>query len=175
MSSKTVFRGRIIELSLDQVTLPNGAAAEFEIVHHPGGAAVVALDGERRVCLLRQYRHAFGDWLWELPAGKLDHREPPLECARRELEEEAGRQARDWRPLGRIISSPGVFTEVVHLFLARDLVPVAARTEAHEVLEVHWIDWDTGLSMARRGDILDAKTLVGLYRARELLSAADSA
>lgn len=171
MSSEIVFKGRIIQLSLDRITLPNGEAAEFEIIHHPGGAAVVALDAEHRVCLLRQYRHAIGDWLWELPAGKLDNREPPLDCARRELEEEAGRQAGDWRSLGRIISSPGVFTEVVHLFLARDLAPVPVRPEAHEVLEVHWIGWSEVLAMAQRGDIVDAKTLAGLWRAREQLSA----
>ncbi|MEW6330367.1 MAG: NUDIX hydrolase, partial [Pseudomonadota bacterium] len=116
-----VYRGKIIELFLEQVTLPNGATTEFEIVRHPGGAAVVALDAENRVCLLRQYRHAAGGWLWELPAGKLDAGEPPLAAAQRELQEEAGMQAGRWEPLGKIVSSPGVFTEVVYLFLAREL------------------------------------------------------
>jgi ADP-ribose pyrophosphatase len=171
MTSKDIFSGRIIRLTLDRVRLPNGTTAEFEIVHHPGGAAVVALDADRRVCLLRQYRHALGDWLWELPAGKLDHREPPLDCARRELEEEAGRRAGDWLPLGRIVSSPGVFTEVIHLFLARDLETVPVRAEAHEVFEAHWIDSREAAAMAVRGDIEDAKSVIGLLRAQAWLDA----
>lgn len=164
--SKTViYRGKIIELCLENVTLPNGALAEFEIVHHPGGAAIVALDRENQVCLLRQYRHATGGWLWELPAGKLDPGEPPLSTAQRELEEEAGLRAARWESLGKIISSPGVFTEVVHLFLARALSSVPANTEAHEVLEVHWVPFAEALARAREGEITDAKTLAGLFRA----------
>lgn len=164
---QAIYAGRIIRLTLDTVTLPNGASAELEIVHHPGGAAVVALDADNRVCLLRQYRHAAGGWLWELPAGKLDGGEAPLLCAQRELEEEAGRQARDWQALGKIVSSPGVFTEVIHLFLARALTAVAAHAEEHEVIEVHWFAWDEALRMARVGEIEDAKTLAGLLRALE--------
>jgi ADP-ribose pyrophosphatase len=163
---RTIFEGRIIRLTLDTVLLPNGATAELEIVHHPGGAAVVALDAEGRVCLLRQYRHAAGGWLWELPAGKLDGGEAPLLCAQRELEEEAGRQAADWQSLGKIVSSPGVFTEVVHLFLARALTVVPVRAEEHEVIEVHWRPWAEVLRMAQDGEIADAKTLAGLLRAQ---------
>jgi len=160
-----VFQGRVIRLNVETVTLPNGEIAELEIIHHPGGAAVVALDGSNRLCLLRQFRHAVGGWLWELPAGKLDGGEAPIACAQRELQEEAGCTAREWQPLGRIISSPGVFTEVVHLFLARGLEAVASAAEAHEVFEVHWIDWRDALAMVERGEIEDAKTLVGLMRA----------
>jgi ADP-ribose pyrophosphatase len=162
-----VYRGKIIELFLEQVTLPNGASAEFEIVRHPGGAAVVALDAENRVCLLRQYRHAAGGWLWELPAGKLDAGEPPLAAAQRELQEEAGVQAGRWEPLGKIVSSPGVFTEVVHLFLARELRATLAGAEPHEVFEVHWVPCAQALVQARSGEITDAKTVAGLFRARE--------
>jgi ADP-ribose pyrophosphatase len=171
MNDKTreVFRGRVVRLNLETVTLPNGEVAELEIVHHPGGAAVVALDAERRLCLLRQFRHAAGGWLWELPAGKLDGGEAPLACARRELQEEAGLEARDWHALGRMMSSPGVFTEVIHLFLARGLVPVPAAAEAHEVFEVHWIDWREALRMAQAGEIEDGKTLAGLLRAGPLI------
>lgn len=164
--SKTViYRGKIIDFFLERVTLPNGAMAELEIVRHPGGAAVVALDSENRVCLLRQYRHAAGGWLWELPAGKLDPGEPPLVTAQRELQEEAGLRAARWEPLGKIISSPGVFTEVVHLFLARDLRGTPANAEAHEVFEVHWVPFAEALMQARAGEITDAKTLAGLFRA----------
>src|SRR3989304_680585 len=93
---RMIFKGRIIRLTLDTVQLPNGATAGLEIVHHPGGAAVVALDAAGRVCLLRQYRHAAGGWMWELPAGKLDGGEPPLTTAQRELQEEAGLHAAHW-------------------------------------------------------------------------------
>jgi ADP-ribose pyrophosphatase len=164
-----VYRGKIIDFFLEQVTLPNGAMAELEIVRHPGGAAAVAIDAENRVCLLRQYRHAAGGWLWELPAGKLDPGEPPLTAAQRELQEEAGLHASRWETLGKIISSPGVFTEVVHLFLARDLSRVPANAEAHEVFEVHWVPFAEALVQARTGAIMDAKTLAGLFRAERLV------
>ena len=171
MSERTVFTGKIIRLATETVRLPNGATAEFEIVHHPGGAAIVALDSDGRVCLLRQYRHALHAWLWELPAGKLDGGEPPLACAQRELVEEAGREARRWDALGRIVSSPGIFTEVIYLYLARDLVPVPTQAEEHEVFEVHWLAWPEALAMAGRGEIEDAKTLAGLLRTQALLDA----
>ena len=99
-SIRNVFQGRVLTLNLERVRLPNGRVAELEIAHHPGGAAVVAVDADGRVCLLRQYRHAAGGWLTELPAGKLDGGEPPLACARRELGEEAGFIARRWDKLG---------------------------------------------------------------------------
>jgi 8-oxo-dGTP pyrophosphatase MutT (NUDIX family) len=160
-----VFTGRVIELNVERVELPNGSVAELEIIRHPGGAAVVALDTDDRICLLRQFRHAVGSWVWELPAGKIDNREPPLETARRELEEEAGMAAASWRPLGDYLSSPGVFTEVVHLFLATQLTPLPARPEEHEVFEVHWLPFTDVLRMADSGELRDGKSLVGVYRA----------
>jgi len=154
-SSRTVFEGRIVRLALEQVTLPNGAQAEFEIVHHPGGAGVVAIDADP----------AMADWLWEIPAGKLDPGESPLATATRELQEEAGVRAQDWQTLGKVVSSPGVFTEVVHLFLARTLTQVGASAEAHEAFEVHWLPFDEAVSHARDGRYEDGKTVIGLLRA----------
>lgn len=165
---KLIYEGKIVRLTLETVLLPNGATADLEIVQHPGGAAVVAIDAENRVCLLRQYRHAIGGWLWELPAGKLDNGEAPLLCAQRELEEEAGMHAADWQSLGKIISSPGVFTEMVHLYLALALTTVPTRTEDHEVIEVHWLPWAEAMRMAQAGEIEDAKTLAGLLRAQAM-------
>ncbi len=160
-----VFTGRVIEVNIERVDLPNGATAGLEIVHHPGGAAIVAIDEARRVCLLRQYRYAAGGWIWELPAGKIDHGEPPAATARRELEEEAGVRAGAWRSLGDYLSSPGILTEVVHLYLATQLSPVEQRPEEHEVFEVHWIDFDTVLAQARSGELRDGKSLAGIFRA----------
>src|SRR5579862_1541331 len=112
------FRGRVVTVTTDHVVLPNGHHAELEVVRHPGGAVVAAVDGENRVCLLRQYRYVADGWLWELPAGKLEPHEAPLLTAQRELTEEAGVRAAHWESLGLTLSSPGVFAERLHLFLA---------------------------------------------------------
>ena len=162
---ETKFQGRVVRMNVERVELPNGSVADLDIVHHPGGAAVVALDTQRRVCLLRQFRHAAQGWVWELPAGKIDNREPPLQTAQRELEEEAGITAGSWQPLGDTLSSPGVFTEVVHLYLATQLTPRPPRPEEHEVFEVHWLPFTDVLRMADSGELRDGKSCVGVYRA----------
>lgn len=163
------YRGRIITLTVDEVILPNGHAATLEVVHHPGGAAVVAMDAGDRVCLLRQYRYVADGWLWELPAGKLEPAEPPLATAQRELVEEAGVGARQWRSLGSYLSSPGIFTEELQLFLATDITPAAAAHERAEVIEVHWIGFDQACEWSQTGEIRDGKTIVGLARARYVM------
>lgn len=164
----TYFRGRVITVTVDEVILPNGHREQLELVHHPGGAAVVAIDAQDRVCLLRQYRHAAGGWIWELPAGKLEPNEPPLETARRELVEEAGVSAREWLSLGVYLSSPGVFTEVLHLFRASDLLPAASAPEPSEVLEVHWMPFSQACGWAADGTLQDGKTTLGLLRTYHL-------
>jgi 8-oxo-dGTP pyrophosphatase MutT (NUDIX family) len=158
-----------VDLGVEEAVLPGGRRLALEVVRHPGGAAAAALDDRGRVCLLRQYRHAAGGWLWEVPAGKLDPGETPLETARRELEEEAGVRARSWEPLGEVVTAPGFCDEVIHLFLARELAAVPARPEAHEVLEVHWVAFEEALARAAGGEIRDAKTVAALFRAREAL------
>ena len=168
-----VFRGRIVDVGLETVHLPTGQDVQLEIVRHPGGAAAVAIDQDDRVCLLRQYRHAGGGWLWELPAGKLDPGEDPFSTARRELAEEAGVQAEAWLPLGRMLSSPGVFTEVIHLYLGRDLTALPHAHERDEVIEIHWLPFDQALAWCLDGTIADAKTLIGLFRAAATLGCLD--
>ena len=166
---RTVFRGRVITVNVETVRLPNGHVTDLEIIHHPGGAAIVALDDIGRVCLVRQFRHAAGGWIWELPAGKLEPQEPALETAKRELMEEAGNSAQSWVSLGPYVSSPGVFTEIVHLYLARGLECVNMSHEPGEVIEVHWIDLEQACARALDGDINDGKTALGLLRARSVL------
>jgi ADP-ribose pyrophosphatase len=167
---RAIFRGRVICVNVETVRLPNGHVADLEIIHHPGGAAIAAVDAQRRVCLIRQYRHAVGGWIWELPAGKLEPREPPLDTARRELIEEAGSSAQNWQSLGTYVSSPGVFDEIVHLFLAQELDSVRMAHEAAELIEVHWLDLEEACTRALRGDINDGKTALGLLRARAALA-----
>lgn len=165
---RSIYQGKIVDLGLEAAELPNGEQVELEIVRHPGGAAAVALDAEGRVCLLRQYRHAAGGWLWELPAGKLDPGETPFNTARRELAEEAGVEAEEWTELGAMHSSPGILTEVVHLYLASELRQATQDHEVHEVIEIHWLPIAQVMDWCRDGTITDAKTLIALYRAEAL-------
>ncbi len=175
IKSTTRFEGRIVTVTVDEVQLPNGTRAELEVVHHPGGAVVAAVDRDERVCLLRQYRYVADGWIWELPAGKLEPSEPPLATAQRELAEEAGVRARSWSSLGSYVSSPGVFSEVLHLFLARDLEPTASAPEIHEVLEVHWIPLAEACRRALDGELRDGKTALGLLRAAHQIAAGTTA
>ena len=167
---RTIFRGRVILVNVETVRLPNGHLIDLEIVHHPGGAAVAAVDAKQRVCLIRQFRHAAGGWIWELPAGKLEPAESPLATARRELVEETGSSAQSWQSLGTYVSSPGVFDEIVHLFLARDLDSVKMAHEAAELIEVHWLDLEEACTRALDGEFNDGKTALGLLRARSALA-----
>ncbi len=164
-----LYQGRIIQMGIETITMPNGVSVALEIVRHPGGAAVTALDSSNRVCLLRQYRHAAGGWLWELPAGKLEHGEPAEITAERELAEEAGLQASRWESLGRLIATPGFCDEIIYLFLARDLIEVTARPEKHELFEVHWVPIADALEQVYDGTIYDAKTMLGLTLAAQCL------
>jgi ADP-ribose pyrophosphatase len=163
--STSEFRGRVVHVTVDDVVLPNGHRTQLEVVHHPGGAAAVALDTKMRVCLIRQYRYVADGWLWELPAGKLEPNEAPLLTAQRELAEEAGTRAAQWRSLGSYLSSPGVFTEVIHLFLATDLIQATTSHEAAEVIEVHWLPLEEARRWALDGTIRDGKTALGVLRA----------
>ena len=158
------FQGKIISVETAEVTLPNGTSMQIESVHHPGGAAVVAVDENNQICLLKQYRPVFDAWLWELPAGKIDDHEPPLETARRELTEEAGIVARDWQSLGYMLSSPGVYSEKVYLYAARELQQVDSAVEEHEIFEIHWLDVETVISMIASNEITDAKSVIAILK-----------
>ncbi len=171
LESKTVFTGRIIKLNQEKVCLPDNSVDDLEIIYHPGGAAIVAVNEQNKICLLRQYRHAMRDWVWEIPAGILEKDDvAPIKRAQQELQEESGCTAKQWVKLGEMQSSPGVFTEKVHLFLATELSYGEQSLEQGEVLEVHWFDFAKALQQAQDGEINDAKTCVALFRAAKFIN-----
>jgi ADP-ribose pyrophosphatase len=165
IASQHLHSGRIIEVSTERLLYTNGREYDLDFVRHPGAAAVVAVDSADRVCLVRQYRHGVTDFLWEIPAGKLDPGEAPQDCAVRELAEETGVAAKRWTALGQFLPAPGIFTEVIHLYLARDLVVGPAAPDADEELELQWLPLRDAADRVLRGEWNDGKTALGLWRA----------
>ena len=161
--------GRVIQVSTERLRYSNGREYDNDYVRHPGAAAVVAVDGANRVCVVRQYRHGVDDFLWEIPAGKLDAGEQPAVCAVRELQEETGVTADRWTALGLYIPAPAIFTEVIHLYLARDLQVGPASPDADEELELLWLPLDQAIRHVLEGEWNDGKTALALWRAQHHL------
>ena len=147
------------------MTLPNGATAELEIITHPGAAAVVPMKDETTVVMIRQYRHAVGGFIYEIPAGKLHPGEDPRECAVREVEEEIGYKVGNLEPLLSFFTTPGFTNEVIHIFLGKDLQPGTQDLGADEVLEVLEMPIDKAIALIKEGTIRDGKTIIGLQMA----------
>ncbi len=160
--NKSIFKGRIVDLNLETVTLPNGATVELEVIHHPGAAAVVPMKDDRIVILIRQYRHAVGGYIYEIPAGKLHPGEDPRECANRELEEEIGYRAGTLEPVTSAYTTPGFTDEVIHIYKATQLQKGRQDLGHDEVLEIAEFPLERTIAMIREGVIRDAKTIVGL-------------
>ena len=166
LSSRGVHDGRIVKLSLEEVRLPNGNVVTLELIRHPGAAAVVPVDSDGNVILVRQYRHATGSWLLEVPAGKLDHPgEAPEDCARREVEEETGYRAGRLVPLGWIFTTPGFTNEKIWLYLALELSSSSSNLQADEVLTVESLSLAEAARRAVSGEIVDGKSVCALVRA----------
>ena len=166
IASHHIHQGRIIGVSTERLLYANGREYDLDYVRHPGAAAVVAVDDKQRVCLVRQYRHGITDFLWEVPAGKLDPGEAPHVCAVRELAEETGVSAARWSSLGTFLPAPGIFTEVIHLFLAQDLDVGAAAPDADEDLELQWLPLNAAVDRVLRCEWNDGKTALALWRAQ---------
>lgn len=164
MSNKLLHKGRLIELHQERVDFPQGGHTYFDIVKHPGGAVIAAINEREEICLLKQWRHAIGETIWELPAGCLEPNEPPIETAKRELEEEAGVTAKQWRDLGYISSSPGFSNELLYLFEAREIGAGTLKLDDAEQLEAHWLPIEDAERMVLQGEIIDAKTLAVLFK-----------
>ena len=160
-----VRRGFLVRVTTERVTLPNGQRVDLDIVKHPGAAAIVPFTSDREVLLIRQYRHAAGGTIYEVPAGKLDSGEAPEECAARELEEETGKRAGRIEKLGWIFTTPGFCNEVIHLFAAFDLDSIPSRLEADEIIEVIPTSIDRALELVWSGEINDAKSALALLHA----------
>ena len=167
---KDVFDGRIVKVHVDDVRLPNGQEALREVVDHVDGAAVLAMDEENRVLVVRQYRYVFGRVLAELPAGKLDPGEDPAAGALRELKEETGAEPEIFLPLGKIIPAPGCYGEVLHLFLARGLKFSQQHLDPDEFLHVERVPFNEMVHRCVNGEIDDAKTVAAVLRAKILLN-----
>jgi ADP-ribose pyrophosphatase len=159
-----IHQGKLIALHKERVDFPQGGHTFFDIVKHPGGAVIAAINEQDELCLVKQWRHALGQFIWELPAGCLEVGEPPLETAKRELEEEAGVKAEQWQDLGVISSSPGFSNELLYLFVARGISAGTLKLDDAEQLEAHWKPLSDVRLMARNGEIIDAKTLALLYK-----------
>lgn len=165
LASREVYRGRSFRLDVDRVRLPNGVEMDFEMIHHPGAAAVVPVLPNGDAVLIRQYRYATGGWLLEAPAGKLNPGEAPEHCAVRETEEEVGHKPGRLIPLGWIWSSPGFLDEKIWLFLATDLAETVQAMDHDEVLEIERMPLREAIDKAFRGEIHDTKTACALMRA----------
>ncbi len=167
MGRRKVHQGRVVEVAVDRVRLPNGVEVDLDMVRHPGAAAVLPFVDDDTVLLVRQYRWAAGGWILEVPAGKLDAAgEDPAACAARELAEEAGCRAGRLEPLGFIWTAPGFTDEKIHLFMASDLTPATQELDRDEVLTVVRMPFRQVLALAEAGEIPDAKTQAALFQAR---------
>ncbi len=170
ISTRRAYTGRVISLDVDRVRFPDGSEGELEMVRHPGASAIVPFlsdpaGDDPQLLLIRQYRYAAEGYLYEIPAGRLDPGEEPLDCARRELREETGCTAGRIEHLMTMYTTPGFTDEKIHLFIASDLTRGEAALEADEFVELLPVPLSRALEMVERGEIRDAKTALGLLYA----------
>ena len=170
VATRRVYDGRVINLDVDTVRFPDGSTGELEIVRHPGASAVVPFlsdpaGDDPQLLLIRQYRYAAGDFIYEVPAGRLDPGEAPVDCARRELREETGCTAERVEHMYSMYTTPGFTDEKIHLFMAVGLTQGEAGRESDEFLEVETMPLSRALAMIERGEIADSKTALALLYA----------
>lgn len=171
IDSTRIFEGRVVRLRRDTVELENGKQTFREVIDHPGGVSILALDQDQNVFFVRQFRYPFGQTLLELPAGKLEAGETPAECGKRELREETGCTAGRFEPMGKLIPTCAYDTEVIHLFFASDLTRGEQHLDENEFLSVERIPLAKALDMVLNGEIIDAKTQIALLKYQALREA----
>jgi ADP-ribose pyrophosphatase len=160
--TRNIYTGKVVTLNVDTVQLPNGATVELETIRHPGAAAAVPMKEDGTVVLIRQFRHAAGGFIYEIPAGKLHPGEDPLDCASRELEEEIGYRASSFELLSSIFTAPGFADEVIDIYKATGLTKGRQHLDRDEVLDVIEMPLAEAVKKIEDGTIRDAKTIVGL-------------
>ncbi len=166
ISTKRIFEGRIINLKVDTVTLPNGNTSTRELVEHPGGVGVIAVDDEKNVLMVSQYRKPFEETVLEIPAGKLNYGEDALECGKRELEEETGYTAENYEYFGVYYPTPGYCLEKIYIYLATGLKKTHQHLDEDEFLDVHIMKLDDLFDMVMENKINDAKTAIAVLKAK---------
>ena len=171
VSQETVYEGVIVNVRRDKARLMDGRITNREVVEHPGGVAVFAMDDQGRVALVRQYRYPMGEETLELPAGKLEPGEDPRDSGLRELAEETGLVPGTFEDMGCLYSSPGILAERIYLYFAKDLTQGPTHPDDGEIVETVWLPYQDLVDKARRGEIKDGKTLVGILKASFLLDA----
>jgi len=160
--TRNIYSGKVLVLNIETVTLPNGQRPDMEVIHHPGASAIVPVKDDGTIVMLRQFRHAAGGFIYEIPAGKLDPGEDPLTCAARELEEEIGYRPSQLDFLTSIFPAPGYTDEVIHIYQGTGLIQGTQHLDQDEVLEI--IEWplDKAIAQIYNGTIQDAKSIIGL-------------
>ena len=159
---KNIYKGKVVVLNVDRVTLPNGATVDLEVIRHPGAAAIVPMKDDETVILIRQFRHAAGGFIYEIPAGKLHPGEDRRDCAARELEEEIGYRASSFELLTSIFTAPGFADEVIHIYKGTGLTKGRQKLDHDEVLNVVELPIEKAIAQIQDGTIRDGKTIVGL-------------
>ena len=168
LESKEIFNGRVIRVTLDKVQLEDGTTSTREVVHHHGGACVLPVDANGNVTMVRQFRYALGEELWELPAGKLEAGEDPFEAAKRELSEECGLTADTYTELGVVYPTVGYDSERIYLWAAEGLHAVGQHLDAGEFLDVVKMPFAQALGLVMDGTIKDSKTQIALLKYAQL-------
>ncbi len=162
-SRKNIYSGYCFDLVVDDVLWPNQKRLKRDLIIHPGISVIVPLVDKNHVILIRQFRYGAGRILWEIPAGTIDGGESALSCAKREIEEEIGFRARQWKKITSFFASPGFNTEIIHVFLASGLYKTKSRLEDDELLEAHIFSLKEAVRMVKTCKIRDAKSLVPLF------------
>lgn len=167
LKTERIYEGKVINLRVDTVELPDKKYSKREIIEHPGAVGIIGVNNEGRVILVKQYRKAVNDFLLEIPAGKMEPKEDPLECARREFKEETGYNASDFHVLSQFYTSPGFSDEKIYLFKADHLFKGVAEPDEDEYIEIVEMPFEKALEKITNGEIQDSKTIIAILMAKE--------